>query len=63
MISTSRSSVEQLPAKLPRIVVYVPPETKAKLEKLAEKRLRPVSNMVLALIAEAIEKAEKEGEI
>ncbi|MFB2834093.1 ribbon-helix-helix domain-containing protein [Floridanema evergladense] len=63
MISTPRSSVEQLPAKLPRIVVYVPPATKAKLEKLAEKRLRPVSNMVLALITEAIEKAEKEGEI
>lgn len=51
------------PAKLPRIVVYMPPEVKAKLEKLAEKELRPVSNMVLALIVEAIERAESEGKI
>ena len=51
------------PAKLPRIVVYLPPELKEKLEKLAALEHRPVSNMVLALIADVIEKAEQEGRL
>jgi hypothetical protein len=52
-----------LPAKLPRIVVYLPEEVKADLELLAKSHYRPVSNMVLSLIQEAIEQAKSEGRI
>jgi hypothetical protein len=51
------------PAKLPRIVVYLPPAMKEELEELADSQHRSVSNMVLALIAEAIEKGKAEGKI
>ncbi|WP_445252203.1 MULTISPECIES: ribbon-helix-helix domain-containing protein, partial [unclassified Microcoleus] len=36
-----------MPAKLPRIVVYLPEELKTDLERLAKSHYRPVSNMVL----------------
>jgi CopG-like RHH_1 or ribbon-helix-helix domain, RHH_5 len=52
-----------LPAKLPRIVVYLPEEVKADLERLAKSHYRPVSNMVLALIQEAVDRAKSEGRI
>jgi len=52
-----------LPAKLPRIVVYLPEEVKADLERLAKSHYRPVSNMVLALIQEAVDLAKSEGRI
>ncbi|MEG4587475.1 hypothetical protein QUA54_20000 [Microcoleus sp. MOSTC5] len=52
-----------MPAKLPRIVVYLPEELKADLERLAKSHYRPVSNMVLTLIQEAVDEAKSEGRI
>ncbi|MEG4302011.1 hypothetical protein QUB16_04765 [Microcoleus sp. D3_18a_C4] len=52
-----------MPAKLPRIVVYLPEELKADLERLAKSHHRPVSNMVLTLIQEAVDEAKSEGRI
>ena len=51
------------PTQLPRIVVYLPPVMKKELEELADSQHRSVSNMVLALIAEAIERGKAEGKI
>ncbi|MCY7384325.1 MAG: hypothetical protein LH628_17400 [Microcoleus sp. CAN_BIN18] len=58
-----KAQIIALPAKLPRIVVYLPEEVKADLERLAKSHYRPVSNMVLTLIQEAVEEAKSEGRI
>lgn len=52
-----------LPAKLPRVVVYLPPELKADLEKLAEARRRPVSNLLLVLVEQEVKEAKENKEI
>lgn len=58
-----KAQITALPAKLPRIVVYLPEELKADLERLAKSHHRPVSNMVLTLIQEAVDEAKSEGRI
>ncbi|MEG4853903.1 hypothetical protein QUB10_23825 [Microcoleus sp. B5-D4] len=58
-----KAPITALPAKLPRIVVYLPEELKADLERLAKSHYRPVSNMVLTLIQEAVDEAKSEGRI
>ncbi|MEG4320361.1 MULTISPECIES: hypothetical protein [unclassified Microcoleus] len=58
-----KAQITALPAKLPRIVVYLPEEVKADLERLAKSHYRPVSNMVLSLIQEALDRAKSEGRI
>jgi hypothetical protein len=58
-----KAQITALPAKLPRIVVYLPAELKADLERLAKSHYRPVSNMVLTLIQEAVDEAKSEGRI
>ena len=52
-----------VPAKLPRILVYLPPELKLDIEKLAALEHRSVSNKVLVLIEEEVKKAKQEGKI
>lgn len=49
--------------KLDRVTVYLDPEVKKKLEKLAKLKKRTVSNLVSVLIDEAIEDAEQVGAI
>ena len=49
--------------KLDRVTVYLDPESKKKLEKLAKVKKRTVSNLVSVLIDEAIENAITGGEI
>jgi len=46
-----------------KVFAYVEPELKEKLERLAERRNRSVSNLLETLIREEIEQAEKEKEI
>ena len=59
-----KAQITALPAKLPRIVVYLPEELKADLKsRLAKSHYRPVSNMVLTLIQEAVDEAKSEGRI
>ena len=49
--------------KLDRVTVYLDPESKKQLEKLAKVKKRTVSNLVSVLIDEAIENAAAKGEI
>jgi predicted DNA-binding protein len=60
MVNTAQDRVS---TKLPRIVFHAPDEIKEKLERLAMKRLRSVSNLVRLIVEEEIAKAEKSGEL
>jgi hypothetical protein len=51
------------PQDIARIVFHAPDEIKEKLERLAMKRLRSVSNLVRLIVEEEIAKAEKSGEL
>ena len=46
-----------------RIVSYVDPEIKGKLEKLAEARLRSLSNLIEAVLVDEVASAEANGEL
>ena len=46
-----------------KLFAYVDPELKAKIEKLAEIRLRSVSNLVEVVMNEEIRRAEQSGEL
>lgn len=46
-----------------RIVSYVEPEIKEKLEKLADARLRSLSNLIEAALVEEVARAEANGEL
>jgi hypothetical protein len=46
-----------------RLVAYCEPEIKQKLEKLAESRLRSLSNLIESVLVEEIAKAEASGEL
>jgi hypothetical protein len=46
-----------------KLFAYVDPALKAKIEKLAEARLRSVSNLVESVMAEEVARAEQSGEL
>ena len=46
-----------------RLVAYCEPEIKEKLEKLAEARLRSLSNLIESILVEEVAKAERAGEL
>ncbi|NJL99887.1 MAG: hypothetical protein HC924_14300 [Synechococcaceae cyanobacterium SM2_3_2] len=52
-----------VPAKNPRVSFVIPPDVKERLEYLADQDHRTISNYVLKLIIEEIERAEKDGKI
>ena len=54
---------DSVATKMPRLVVYLPPDTKDKLEKLADYERRSLSQMAVYAIEEAIRKAQTEGKI
>ena len=54
---------QTVPSKLPRVNVYIEEELKRKGEKLAKKRLRSLSNLLVWLLQQEVESAEKTGEI
>jgi metal-responsive CopG/Arc/MetJ family transcriptional regulator len=53
------STANQVPSQLPRLVVYMPEEVKKKFERLSEKQRRSMSQMVVFLVEQAIEEAER----
>ena len=55
--------VDNVPAKVPRIAVYISEELKQDLEKLAHAERRSLSQMAAILLEEAIQKAKEEGKI
>jgi CopG-like RHH_1 or ribbon-helix-helix domain, RHH_5 len=52
-----------MPTRNPRVVVYLETDLKAKLEILADKRNRSISNLLETVIKEIVEQAEKAGEL
>ena len=46
-----------------RLVAYCEPEIKEKLERLAESRLRSLSNLIESVLVEEVAKAEANGEL
>jgi predicted transcriptional regulator len=46
-----------------RLVAYCDPEVKEKLEKLAELRLRSLSNLIESVLADEVAEAESSGEL
>jgi tartrate dehydratase alpha subunit/fumarate hydratase class I-like protein len=55
--------VNGVPSKLPRIVIYMPPEVREDFEKLANYERRSLSQMALYAIEEAIRRAKADGKI
>lgn len=51
-----------MPAKVPRVAVYMPPEVKAQVEALAAKERRSLSQMVVLLLERELERRAAEGE-
>ena len=52
-----------VPAKIPRVAVYLSEEVKLKLEKLAAVERRSLSQTAVLLIEQGLKKAEEEGKI
>lgn len=57
------SHANSVPAKIPRIAVYLSEEVKADLEALANAERRSLSQMAAILIEEAISRAKAEGRL
>ena len=56
--------INEVPTSNPRVAVYLSSEeVKDKLEKLAKKERRSLSQMACLLIEQGLEQAEKEGKI
>lgn len=62
VVNTS-NLVLTVPAKLPRLVVYLPEEIKADLERLANAEHRSLSSMTLIAIEQMVKQAKAEGKI
>jgi|688.fasta_scaffold1227707_1 hypothetical protein len=52
-----------MPTDKAKLFAYVDPSLKSKIERLADLRLRSVSNLVESVMAEEIARAEKTGEL
>lgn len=52
-------AVEQMTSKLPRIIVYIEPVLKERVERLAHRRKRSLSNLINVLLEKAVNEAEK----
>lgn len=52
-----------VPAKVPRVAVYLSEEIKERLEKLADQEKRSLSQMAAILLEESLLRAEKEGRL
>jgi len=61
MVNSRRLS--PVPAKIPRIAVYLADEVKADLEMLASSERRSVSQMAAILLEESIARAKAEGRL
>jgi predicted transcriptional regulator len=61
MVNSRR--VNAVPAKIPRIAVYLSEDVKADLESLANAERRSVSQMAAMLIEEAIARAKTEDRL
>ena len=59
----NQTVLESVPAKIPRVAVYLSEEVKLKLEKLASVERRSLSQTAVLLIEQGLKKAEEEGKI
>jgi hypothetical protein len=58
-----KTSYKSMPAKIPRIAVYLSEELKQDLEKLAHSEKRSLSQMAAILIEQGLRQAKEKGEI
>ena len=56
-------NTNQMATDKAKLFAYVDHTLKAKIEKLADQRLRSVSNLVESVMAEEIARAEQSGEL
>ena len=61
ILSVVNNLAARVPTNLPRLVVYLPPEVKADLEKLAMYQRRSLSQAAVFAIEEEIRRAKAEG--
>lgn len=52
-----------VPAKIPKVITYLPEDLKKDLDALAKAESRTLSNMLKVLVEEAVAKAKEEGRI
>lgn len=57
------ATVLKVPAKIPRIAVYLSEEVKSDLELLASARQRSLSQMAALIIAERLKELKAEGKL
>ncbi|MDY6783110.1 MAG: hypothetical protein SW833_11285 [Cyanobacteriota bacterium] len=54
---------QSMPAKNPRLTVVIPPKLKKMFERLCELEHRSMSNMMVSLAQEAVDRAIAEGRL
>jgi hypothetical protein len=63
MVIGKTKGTGSVPTDKAKVFGYIEPELKKKLERLADRRNRSISNMIETLIREEVEKAEESGEL
>jgi predicted transcriptional regulator len=61
--ASGSESTGKVPSKKPRVSVYVNEEIKERLEKLAIKEKRTISNLLYAWIIDKIDEAQNNGHL
>lgn len=59
--SAAHEADESVPSKLPKVMVYFPPELKAELERLSTQERRSMSAMVVYIVEKYIEQLKADG--
>ena len=59
----SVNALPPVPAKVPRVAVYLSEELKEKLDRLADQEKRSLSQMAAILLEESLSRAEQEGRL
>jgi hypothetical protein len=59
----SLNALPSVPARIPRVAVYLSEELKEKLDRLADQEKRSLSQMAGILLEESLLRAEQEGRL
>jgi metal-responsive CopG/Arc/MetJ family transcriptional regulator len=52
-----------MPAKIPKVSIYIPEDLKKDLERLAIKETRSLSNLINVILQRAVDDAKKTGDL
>lgn len=56
-------SMTRMPAKIPKVSIYIPEDLKKDLERLAIKETRSLSNLINVILQRAVDDAKKTGDL